>query len=104
MNLKSKHTFGHFAALVTILVWGTTLISTKALLADFQPIEVLFFRFTLGLLALLVCPHRLKGTTFRQECTFLMAGFFGVCLYYLLENIALVYLSLIHISEPTRRS
>ena len=92
MDLKSKRTSGHFAALVTILVWGTTLIFTKALLADFQPIEILFFRFTLGLLALLlVCPHRLKGTTFRQECTFLIAGFFGVCLYYLLENIALVY-------------
>ena len=36
---------GHLAALVTILIWGTTFISTKVLLVDFQPIEILFFRF-----------------------------------------------------------
>lgn len=34
---------GHLAALVTILIWGTTFISTKVLLVDFQPIEILFF-------------------------------------------------------------
>lgn len=83
---------GHLAALITILIWGTTFISTKVLLADFQPIEILFFRFLMGLLALLiVCPHRLKGTTIKQESVFVAAGLCGVCLYYLLENIALTY-------------
>ena len=43
---------GHLAALVTILIWGTTFISTKVLLVDFQPIEILFFRFLMGLLLL----------------------------------------------------
>lgn len=83
---------GHLAALITILIWGTTFISTKVLLVDFQPIEILFFRFLMGLLALLiVCPHRLKGTTIKQESVFAAAGLCGVCLYYLLENIALTY-------------
>ena len=83
---------GHLSALLTILIWGTTFISTKVLLADFQPIEILFFRFVIGLLALLaVYPHRMKGTTGKQERTFAMAGLCGVCLYYLLENIALTY-------------
>lgn len=46
----------------------------------------------MGLLALLaVYPHRLKGTTRRQEFTFVAAGLCGICLYYLLENIALTY-------------
>ena len=59
---------------------------------DFQPIEILFFRFVMGLIALLlVCPHRMRGTTRRQELTFAAAGLCGVCLYYLLENIALTY-------------
>ena len=88
-NSKEK---GHLAALVTILIWGTTFISTKVLLVDFQPIEILFFRFLMGLLALLlVYPRRLKGTTIKQEFVFAAAGFCGVCLYYLLENIALTY-------------
>ena len=83
---------GHLAALVTILIWGTTFISTKVLLVDFQPIEILFFRFLMGLLALvIVYPHRLKGTTIKQESVFVAAGLCGVCLYYLLENIALTY-------------
>ncbi len=88
--MKSNNTVGHMAALLTIIIWGTTFISTKILLVDFQPVEILFFRFLVGLLALfLVCPHRLKGTTGRQELTFAAAGLCGICLYYLLENIAL---------------
>ena len=83
---------GHAAALITILIWGTTFISTKVLLSDFTPVEILFFRFLLGLAALtLAYPRRLKTTGARQELTFAVAGLCGVCLYYLLENIALTY-------------
>lgn len=83
---------GHLSALITILFWGTTFISTKVLLEDFQPVEILFFRFILGLFALLIVyPHRLKNTTLLQELTFAAAGLFGICLYYLMENIALTY-------------
>ncbi|MCI8597241.1 MAG: DMT family transporter [Lachnospiraceae bacterium] len=90
--MKSKSTAGHLASLLTIAIWGTTFISTKILLVDFQPVEILFFRFLMGLLALLlVCPRRLKGTSRHQELTFAAAGLCGICLYYLLENIALTY-------------
>lgn len=88
----SKKATGHLAVLITILIWGTTFISTKVLLVDFEPIEILFFRFVLGFLALLIVyPHRMRGTTKRQEIVFAAAGLCGVCLYYLLENIALTY-------------
>lgn len=40
---------------------------------------------------MLVYPHRLKGTTPGQEFTFAAAGLCGICMYYLLENIALTY-------------
>lgn len=85
-------TRGHLLALFTIIIWGTTFISTKILLTDFQPIEILLFRFLIGLIALCVAkPHRLTGTTKKQEITIAAAGLCGVCLYYLLENIALTY-------------
>ena len=88
--MEHKQAMGHLAALLTVVIWGTTFISTKVLLADFQPVEILFFRFVLGFLALwAACPHRLRGTTREQELTFAAAGLCGVCLYYLLENIAL---------------
>lgn len=83
---------GHAAALLTILIWGTTFISTKVLLTDLTPVEILFLRFLLGLAALaLAYPRRLKTAGWRQELTFAAAGLCGVCLYYLLENIALTY-------------
>lgn len=90
--MEHRPAAGHLAALLTIMIWGTTFISTKVLLTGFLPVEILFFRFVMGLLALLaVCPRRLKGTTARQELAFAAAGLCGVCLYYLLENIALTY-------------
>lgn len=90
--MEHKSTAGHLSALLTIVIWGTTFISTKVLLTAFQPVEILFFRFLMGLLALAaVCPRRLRGTSPKQELTFAGAGLCGICLYYLLENIALTY-------------
>ncbi|MEI2402430.1 DMT family transporter [Niallia taxi] len=81
---------GHIAALVTILIWGTTFISTKLLLIDFTPIEILFFRFVLGFVVLLIIfPYRMKLQHKKHELLFICAGLCGVTLYYLLENIAL---------------
>ena len=78
--MEGKSSYGHYAALFSILVWGTTFVSTKVLLESFLPIEILFFRFVLGFIALiLLCPHRLKGTTAKQELTFALAGLSGAC-------------------------
>lgn len=85
---------GHAAALLTIAIWGTTFVSTKVLLQDFQPTEILFFRFALGFVALVAAyPRRLGPTTPRQELTFAAAGACGVFLYYLVENVALEFTS-----------
>ncbi len=90
--MGSRKTAGHLAAVLTIMIWGTTFISTKVLLEDFRPVEILFFRFVMGFAVLfLACPHRLKTVSRRQEMTFVLAGLCGICLYYLLENIALTY-------------
>ena len=90
--MVSEKRTGHLAALLTILIWGTTFISTKILLTDFQPVEILFFRFIMGYLVLLTAyPHHIKRLGGKQEITFAAAGFCGVCLYYLLENVSLTY-------------
>lgn len=90
--MSNKTTLGHLAAFLTIFIWGTTFISTKVLLTAFQPVEILFFRFVMGFLVLLLIhPRPLKTANIRQELTFASAGLCGICLYYLLENIALTY-------------
>lgn len=89
---QNKSAAGHLSAFITILIWGTTFISTKILLEDFTPIEILFFRFMLGLFVLIIAyPHRLKVTDKKHEVLFACAGLCGITLYYLLENIALTY-------------
>lgn len=87
---NNPNTTGHILAFITILIWGTTFIATKVLLHDFLPIEILFFRFLIGLVALtLILPRRLKLKDKRHNLLFVGAGLCGITLYYLLENIAL---------------
>ena len=92
ISAPSRPYLGHLAALMTVTVWGATFISTKVLLRSFTPVEILFDRFLLGFfLLILMHPRPLRGAGLRRELTFAAAGLCGVCLYYLLENIALEY-------------
>ena len=52
--MEKSETKGHLAALVTIVIWGTTFISTKVLLEGMSPVEILFIRFAVGFVALLL--------------------------------------------------
>ena len=83
---------GHLLALFTILIWSTTFLSTKVLLTDFLPSEILFIRMVLAIAALLIAkPKRLRLQQRKHEWYFMGAGLCGVTLYFLLENIALTY-------------
>jgi len=88
-NNQSKT--GHLAAAFTILVWGTTYISTKVLLQYLQPLEILIIRFVIGFLFLCILNPRPLKVERSHEKYFLMAGLSGITCYYLLENIALLY-------------
>lgn len=94
MSIKSNKTSGHLLALLTVIIWGTTYISTKTLQLSFEPIEILVCRFSVSMVTLmLVYPKLFHGTTLRQEFVMAGAGLCGICLYYLFENLALTYTS-----------
>jgi drug/metabolite transporter (DMT)-like permease len=89
---SKKAIHGHLLSFVTVFIWGTTFISTKILLRSFSPVAILFLRFITGFLALLlIYPHQLRVEERRQELYFAGAGLCGITLYYLLENMALIY-------------
>lgn len=89
---KKSTTLGHILALLTAIIWGTTFIATKVLLRSFAPLEILFLRFLIGFVALiLMYPKPLKYHSLKEEATYLSAGLCGVTLYFLCENIALTY-------------
>ncbi len=83
---------GHLAAFITIFIWGTTFVSTKLLLVDLSPIEILLIRFIIGYAALWVAyPRKQPAKNIKREIYIAAAGLCGITLYYLLENIALTY-------------
>ncbi|RKJ76282.1 DMT family transporter [Butyricicoccus sp. 1XD8-22] len=83
---------GHLFAGFTILIWGTTFISTKVLLRAFSPAEILLIRFALGYLALWAFnPRVLRLHERKHELWCAVAGLCGITIYYSFENIALQY-------------
>lgn len=89
MNSKA---IAHILALFTVAVWGLTFISTKVLLIDFTPLQILFMRFLVGFLVLCALrPRLLRLKERRHEVLFMAAGLTGMVIYYLLENISLLY-------------
>ncbi|MGL4695823.1 DMT family transporter [Enterococcus larvae] len=89
-KVETNKLYGHLSALFTVGIWGMTFISTKILLKDFTPFQILFLRFLLGYILLwLVSPKLLKVNTRREEGYFALAGILGIVLYYFLENLAL---------------
>ena len=90
MTDERKKVTGHILACGTQIMWGATFVSTKVLLKYFLPVEILFTRAILAFLALWIFfPHRLKVADKRRELGFAAAGFFGIVMYFMMENTAL---------------
>lgn len=92
----------HWAiAAIVISIWGITFVNTRALLADFSAMEILFGRFVFAWAALWAWEissklHRRKASAPRkfvwhEEGMFAAMGFFGVVFYQFLENCAIYY-------------
>ncbi len=89
-NKKTHILVAHMVAIFTAIVWGTTFISTKVLLTSFSPIEIVIYRFLIGYFILwLIKPRVIKFQGIKKEFWYLMAGFSGITIYFLCENIAL---------------
>lgn len=88
----NRKIIGHLIAIITVVIWSTTFISTKVLLRTFNPVEILILRFVIGyVVLLLVKPRILKTESLKQELMYALAGLSGVGLYYMLENTGLEY-------------
>lgn len=88
---RIKESWAHALALASIIIWGTTFVSTKILLVNgLTPEAVLFFRFLMAYLAIWAIGSRtLFAKNWKDEMLFLAAGVFGGSLYFVSENTAL---------------
>lgn len=81
----------HLMAAFTIVVWGTTFIASKLLLAAYTPLQIMLMRFVLAYFVLLALRPKLMFAGWRTEARFALLGIFGCTLYFLTENNALKY-------------
>lgn len=78
---------GHAAAFLTDLVWSATFVSTRILLDDMEPAEILISRFLIGFLVLLaLSPHLGRVRDRRDHVLLASAGFTGTFALYLLRT------------------
>lgn len=92
MKTERNTAAGHLAAFFTIIVWSTTYISTKVLLKDFTPLEILFFRCTFAYILLyILSPKPLIPKRDKEELLFAGAGLCGITLYFMCQNTGLTY-------------
>jgi drug/metabolite transporter (DMT)-like permease len=90
MITQKNHVLGISLTAFTVLVWGSTFVSTKSLLSSFSPFEILVIRFSLGYLCLwALYPRVLKLRDKKHEALFAGTGLTGILLYQFMENSAL---------------
>lgn len=88
-----KPLLGHIGALTVVAVWGTTFVSSKVLLTHgLMPADIFFYRFLMAYLCMCLISHkRLFSDSLADEITLLGLGIMGGSLYFLVENMALMY-------------
>lgn len=88
-----KQWIGHIIALLVIVVWGITFVSSKVLLNHgLLPAEIFAIRFFLAYLCMIViCRKPLWSMNVKDELMMAGLGVMGGALYFLTENYALLY-------------
>ena len=90
MKNREKLT-GCLYAVFTVIVWGSTFISSKKLLLFYTPAQIMLTRFLLAYFSLWLLRPRKLSLTARQEAVFLLLGLTGCSIYFYTENTALTY-------------
>ena len=98
MNFREQKLFGYILAAACVFFWGITFVCTKYLLRTFTPLEILFYRFIAAYIGLWLLRPKFEKIAIRDNILFALAGFTGVILYQLFENIAINYTNASNVS------
>ncbi len=83
----------HVGAILTVMAWGVSFVSTKVLLDNgLRPAEIYVYRFILAYIMIFaVCHKRLLSNSFRDEMLFMLCGLCAGSIYFIAENTAIEY-------------
>lgn len=88
-KIDSKY---HMLALFTVIIWGTTFISTKILINNgLTPTDIFLYRFLLAYVCIVFFSSKvIFAKNYKDELLlFLLLGLFGGLFYFIAENTAL---------------
>lgn len=91
-NQKYLILLAHLGALITVIAWGSSFLSTKILMEDggFTPVEMFVYRFAAAYILLLCITWRkMMSNSMRDEITLALCGICSGSLYFITENYAL---------------
>jgi len=90
---KGGKALAYLVALLTVVVWGETFVSSKILLSHgLRPADIFAFRFAIAYAGMWVLSNRkFLSRNWKDELYMLLLGIFGGSLYFLTENSALEY-------------
>ena len=94
MITTRKATIGfHLLAAITVLIWGTTFVSTKVLINNgLSPTDILFYRFLIAYIGIwFISPRILFANNWKDEGVFVLLGLTGGSIYFIAENTALSF-------------
>lgn len=88
---KNRILLFHLLTALVVVIWGTTFVSTKILLQNgLGPIEIMFYRFLLAYLGILLISHkRWWADNWKDEGMLMLSGLTGGTFYFIAENTAL---------------
>jgi drug/metabolite transporter (DMT)-like permease len=91
LNKKRSLLPYHLMTLFTVIVWGTTYVSTKVLIEHgLSPAEIMMLRFILAYVCIwFLSPKKLFCRSWRDEGIMILLGMTGGSLYFIVENTAL---------------
>lgn len=91
MNATKSRLIFHLIAIVTVIIWGTTFVSTKILIQNgLTPSEIFFYRFVLAYICMWsISCKKFFANSIKDEFLLLLAGLCGGTIYFLTENTAL---------------
>lgn len=93
INRKFSPVFlANLAILFTMLVWGTSFISTKIALVEIPPFTLAFIRFFITSILLYIIVRKLDPHTKMTAVNagkIAFAGFIGICVYFCFENVGI---------------
>lgn len=89
--IKEKLFIYHLLAIITVIIWGVTFVSTKILINnDLSPEEIFLYRFILAYICILPISYKKHWANNRKdEFLLLICGLCGGSLYFMAENTAL---------------